>query len=486
MEKRRMQLFAIVLTSIFCILFAESCSNSRYIERVKVGIPSYAGKKWTPKEEEKEVISLAPAEIPIDLAALKGNLTLINLIDLALRYNSYTKAAWYAALGASADYSSKKGDYFPYINFDASIVKAKGTAVGGRFEYEQTSFSPSLSLNMLIFNFGGREAEIEEASQALIAANYANNVAIQNVILQVEKAYYNYLYAKALLQASEVNLKNAQLNYESAEQRLKAGLATIADVLQVKTAVSQAQLSLETVKGQIQIVKGSLANAVGLPANTPYDIEDILPENIEMEKIADKVEMHIQEAFEKRPDLSQLKAQLLKAEAHIKNIRAKGLPSINATANVSRTYYKDVDVPGNNYSASLLIRIPIFTGFSQTYDEVKAKADADVIREQLRLKMQEITLQVWTSYYNFKTAEQKILASKDLLRSAEENYKIALERYKAGVGSILDLLSAQNALENALTQDVRARTDWFFSLAQLAYDTGSLEVNLGKDESIVK
>lgn len=481
-----MQLCATLLASIFWIMFVVSCSSDRYIERAKVGIPSYAGKKWIPKEEEEPVISLPPTEIVIDIAALKENLTLVNLIDLALRYNSYTRAAWYAALGASADYRSKKGDYFPNVNVDASIVKAKGTAVGGRFEYEQTSFSPSLSLNMLIFNFGGRRAEIEEAHQALIAANYANNTAIQNVILQVEKAYYNYLYAKALLKASEVNLRNAQLNYEAAEVRLKAGLATIADVLQTKTAVSQAQLSLETVKGQIQILKGSLANVIGLPADTPYDIEDILPENIEIEKIADKVETHIQEALKKRPDLSQLRAQLLKAEAHIKNVRAKGLPSINANANVSRTYYKDVDVPGNNYSASLLIRIPIFTGFSQTYDELKAKADADVIREQIRLKTQEITLQVWTSYYNLKTAEQKIMASKDLLQSAEENYKIASERYKAGVGSVLDLLAAQNALENAYTQDVRARTDWFLSLVQLAYDTGSLEVNLGKDESIVR
>jgi len=315
----------------------------------------------------------------------------------------------------------------------------------------------------------------------LIAANYANNLAIQNVILQVETAYYNYLYSKALLQAAEVNLKNAQLNYEAAQEKLRAGLATIADVLQAKTAVSQSQLSLDIAKGQIEIMRGTLATAVGLPTNAPYDIEDILPENIAIEKKTDKVENLIQQAFEKRQDLAALRAQLLKAEAHIKNVKAKGLPSINANANIARTYYKDIDVPGNNYSATLSIKFPLFTGFSQTYDEIKAKAAADEIKEQLNLKMQEVSLQVWSSYYNLKTAEQKIITSKDLLASAEENYRVALDRYKAGVGSILDLLAAQNALENARAQDVRSRTDWFLSLVQLAYDTGSLDISASKN-----
>jgi outer membrane protein TolC len=467
---------------IIIIIINTSCSSDILNRRAKVGIPEQAGRAWIPKDGEKPVVSIPSIQIPVDISALKGNLTLVNLIDLALRYNALTKATWYAALGASADYRSKRGNYYPDASIDANIVRAKGTAVGGRFEYEQTSFSPSLSLNMLIFNFGGREAEIEEARQTLIAANYSNNLAIQNVILQVEKAYYNYLYSKALLQAAEVSVKNAQINYEAAQERLKAGLATIADVLQAKTAVSQAQLSLDIARGQIEIMRGTLATAVGLPANLPYDVEDILPENITIEKQTDKVENLIQQAFEKRPDLAALRAQLLKAEAHVKNVKAKGLPSINASANIARTYYKDIDVPGNNYSATLAIKFPFFTGFSQTYDEIKAKAAVDEIREQLNLKMQEVSLQVWSSYYNLKTAEQKIKTSKDLLESAEENYRVALDRYKAGVGSILDLLAAQSALENARAQNVKSRTDWFLSLVQLAYDTGSLEINTANNK----
>jgi outer membrane protein TolC len=54
---------------------------------------------------------------------------------------------------------------------------------------------------------------------------------------------------------------------------------------------------------------------------------------------------------------------------------------------------------------------------------------------------------------------------------------VALGRYKAGVGSILDLLSAQSALEGARAQRVLATSDWFVSLAALARDTGTLTLS---------
>src|SRR5204862_380480 len=75
------------------------------------------------------------------------------------------------------------------------------------------------------------------------------------------------------LAAQQTTVKEAQTNLEAAEQRHRVGLATIADVLQAKTARSQAQLALETVEGTLQTTRGALALAMGLPANVPYDVE---------------------------------------------------------------------------------------------------------------------------------------------------------------------------------------------------------------------
>ena len=73
-----------------------------------------------------------------------------------------------------------------------------------------------------------------------------------------------------------------------------------------------------------------------------------------------------------------------------------------------------------------------------------------------------------------QTAMQRVTTSRDLLRDATESVDVALGRYRAGIGNILDLLTAQAALENARAEEVQARTDWFLSVAQLAHDTGTL------------
>ena len=86
-----------------------------------------------------------------------------------------------------------------------------------------------------------------------------------------------------------------------------------------------------------------------------------------------------------------------------------------------------------------------------------------------------IDLQVWTSYYGLKTAEQKIRTAGDLHESARASYDVALGRYKEGVGSLLDLLAAESVLENARVELVQAKSEWFLALVQFTHDTGALE-----------
>jgi outer membrane protein TolC len=87
---------------------------------------------------------------------------------------------------------------------------------------------------------------------------------------------------------------------------------------------------------------------------------------------------------------------------------------------------------------------------------------------------QDVVNSVWTSYFDLKTAAQRIETAKDLLASATESEEVALGRYTEGVGTLLDLLTAQSALAAARAQDIAARADWFVSAARLLHATGGL------------
>jgi outer membrane protein TolC len=158
-------------------------------------------------------------------------------------------------------------------------------------------------------------------------------------------------------------------------------------------------------------------------------------------------------------------------------VKAGALPSLSGNAGYSRTYFQGADAAtafGDNYSAGLFVRWPVFTGFQRTYDLRKAEEDAraaDALGDSIA---QQVGLQIWSGYYSVQTAAQKIRAAKDLLGSAKESEEVALGRYKAGVGSILDLLAAESALAGARSTDVQARASFLVTLAQLAHDAGVL------------
>lgn len=432
------------------------------------GTSDAPAKAWTapadtvpPRVEPKSELVLPPnftPGMPISLA---------QVIDVALSNNPDTRTAWLRARAAEAELGSARSEYLPEIDVNASATRSK-SATGPA----QTSFAPSIALSYLLFDFGGREAFVEQARQALVAADFLHNQTIQDVILRTEQAYYGYLDAKALLAAQEATLKERQTLLEAAEARHRAGVATIADVLQARTALSQAELTRETIEGNLRTIEGALATAMGLPAATRFDFGE-LPLEVPARQTAETVDALIAGAVSERPDLAAARAGALQARARVQEVRSQGLPTISATSSAGHTFLQG----GHSttpYTAGVSMRFPLFTGFRNTYDIRAAEAQAEIANENVRGLEQDVNLQVWTSYYALQTAARRLDTARDLLASAQQSVDVARERYRAGVGSILDLLTAEAALENARAEEVQARADWFVAVAQLAHDTGNL------------
>jgi outer membrane protein TolC len=251
------------------------------------------------------------------------------------------------------------------------------------------------------------------------------------------------------------------------------GLATIADVLQAKTALSQAQLSLESTQGQLQTMRGALALSMGLPANVPYDLG--LPADTAIPLgVTDSVDTLIERAVRERPDLAAQRAQVALARARVSVARSQALPSLSVGGNTGETQFLNTAIFGNSYTATVTLSIPVFSGGAQIYNIKAAAAAAEAALERARGFEQQVVFQVFNAYYALRTATQQVRTSTDLLASATQSEQVALGRYKAGAGSLLDLLTAQAALASARAQSIGARFSWYIALAQLAHDVGIL------------
>ena len=337
---------------------------------------------------------------------------------------------------------------------------------------ERSTVTPTVTLTYLLFDFGGRSGTVAASRAAAIALDLTHNATLQNVALQAEAAYFSYQAQRALLTATELTVAEADTNLASATQRNRAGVATIADVLQAQTLLAQAQLDLETAQGNLQTARGALAVSMGLQPNAPFQLAPA-NDSVAVSLASVTVDSLIDRALALRPDLAALRVQIQQAEAQVRVARSAELPAVTLNANVGKTFSNITAFQGLNYGVTLGVQIPIFN-LARPYNVTAAEAQVEAASARAGLLRTQVSQQVYAAYYALQTAAQRTRTTDVLLSSATKSEEVARARYRAGVGTIVDLITSQVALANARAQQSQSRWTWATALAQLSHDVGQL------------
>jgi outer membrane protein len=444
-------------------------------------LPTIGGAPSTPpvREEPWRVpAGVVPAEpIPdptmvavADTIRAAGPLVLPQVVDLALRSNPLTQLTWAQARAGAAQYGAAHAALIPTVDGTANIVNTQTTSQTGTSL--RSTITPTASLSYLLFDFGGRSGNIAAARAAAIALDLTHNATLQDVALQAEASYFNYQATRSLLDAARLVVAEADTNLVSAQQRNRAGVATISDVLQAEVQRAQAQLALETAEGDVQMARGTLAAAMGLPANARFELAPVA-DSMPVAVTSAGVDTLIDRALALRPDLAAVRVQIQQAQAEVRVAKSAERPALVLGANLGKTFSNVTNFAGLNYGISLGIQIPIFN-LARNYNVTAAEAQVEAATARASLLRVQVGQQVYTAYYALQTATQRVRTSDVLLSSATRNEVAARARYRAGVGTILDLTTAQAALANARAQQAQSRWVWATALAQLSHDVGVL------------
>jgi outer membrane protein TolC len=213
---------------------------------------------------------------------------------------------------------------------------------------------------------------------------------------------------------------------------------------------------------------------MGIPANTAFDVPEFRTAD-SVYFIAQSVDSLIAMAVRSRPELASARAQAEAASSQIRVARSGYLPALALSATGARNGSTVSTFAGNTYTMNVGVSMPVFTGFSNQFDVAAASEQYQAALARTEATKAQVIQQVFTAYYLLKTATNQVRTSRDLLASATQSETVARERYREGVGTIVDLLVAQSALATARAQEIGARWQWRSALAQLAHDTGVLD-----------
>ena len=324
----------------------------------------------------------------------------------------------------------------PTIDGDVTAARLKTVASQGRTAVQQSVLTPSVTLSYLLFDFGGRSGRI----RAPAAAAAVRRVHPQRRPSRTSSCRSRWRTSSTwptarLLIAQRTTLAEAQANLAAAEERRRVGLATIADVLQARTAASQAQLDLQTTEGNLQTARGALALALGLPANLPYDVDSDRGGACRSAALADSVDALIASALARAAGpgggargggggARAASARRGPAAALAQPRRHRG-PHLRDHHSRRRQQLQPVARPRHPAVQRLL---PGSTTCAPPSTRRRRRpARSETIRQQ-------VVYQVFSAYYALQTATRRVRTAEDLIASAQQSSEVASARYKAGVG----------------------------------------------------
>jgi outer membrane protein len=400
-------------------------------------------------------------------------LTLVELTDMALRRNPKTQLAWAAIRSSEAGVELARAGYWPQVDATLTAQRNRALNFSGQPANIQTRYGASVSLSYLLWDFGARSGTLDQAKFELVSSQLSQDQTVQDVILQVEQAYYQVLGLKAVVEANRQSLKDAQTNLAAVQDRRSSGLATVGDVYQAEAALAGAKLALQQSEGQLAVARGQLAVAVGDAPDTALALaawEQVKSPALPQQSVASL----LADARAARPELLAAKAQEQVAAAKVVATRGSGLPSLSFDASAGHTQVRNVG-GSSQFSGLLSLNIPLFAGFGDRAAVHQAQAELDSARATSDDLRSQVELEVWQAYQNLRTAAVTLDTSAAQLKSAQLAADVANARYKNGLATILDLLSAQTTLANARVQQVQARLDWAAARTALGHAVGGLK-----------
>lgn len=445
--------------------------------------------------EKEPLIVKKTTERPFTEEDLTQDIPLSKLLDIALYNNPSTRASWNAARASAYAYRASLSDYYPTIAYTGSLnaqenigtsfslsgndIISGATSPTGPSHRASVNMFNDITLTYLLLDFGGREATAELARQTLIASNWQHNYTLQQVMLSVLTAYTSYIGNKGLVDAYSENLKDAQVALKAAQVMHSAGLATLTDILFAQSNVEQTRANLIQAKGAENTAIGQLLIAVGLPADTEINVED-LPKDLPVIEISGDISSLLELAKKKRPDLGIAIAAIKEQEAQLAISYSNSMPTLST--NLEWAQFKRISPrtpSGYNEVASLQLNIPIFDGYFYMNQQRQLRAQVEEALANLDVQVAVVSSQVVTNYFSFKAAEGALPSSEAAVEFSQRAFRGYVVQYKTGTSSILDVLNSLTALSNARAQAIITRTQWAISLANLAFSVGILDDTCG-------
>ena len=409
----------------------------------------------------------------------KRTISLEEAVKLGIQNSKYLKVDQAQIEESTANLLAAKNRQLPELTVSGSYLylplepnvnlKIPGLAGGG--PKVSNVLYGSANVSVPIYS-GGRIKYGIKSAEYLVEASKLNSENDKNAIAyNISQAYNNLFKANEVVKLLKENLTSSQKRDQSFIKLENNGVIARNDRLKAQLQTSNIELQLMEAENNYSIANINMDLLLGLPDNTEIEVDSNYIGEDDLTKPDD---YYLNLARESRNDLKALDYQRRAAELGSKSAKAENLPSLAFTGG-----YVAADIPKlltitNAVNVGVGIQYNLSNIWKKNSSYVQAKAKEQELAANNDLLNDNITLEVRRDYQNDLFAHKKIDVYQRALEQAEENYRITLNKYNAGLETITNLLDADTAKITANVNVVTSKADAALAHKKLLQTTGTI------------
>jgi outer membrane protein len=478
------------------IVCSKSLAEPTGSTRIDYGMPERLGREVAPTPSApwrapdlRGYTSLLKTAEPSPIDPQK-RYNLVELVDIAERTNPETRVAWETARRAAIAVGLVESEYFPVLTLSAlggyqseAFPAPFDLAPSGFFRATLNQALPTLNLRWLLLDFGRRGNAWDAAKERLLAANLGFNRKHQEIIFNVQRAFLGLTSVRGKIAVAQSAIDAARAVRESAEARLRNGLATLPEVSLARQQEAQTAFDLEDVLATERDAQVALAESIGIPPTTPIQVTDFsaLPAPAALEDSVDNV---IEQTLERRPDLIAKVAALRAKEAEVRRARADYFPTLFLSSNANTIAGRAKITGGNqptgwfsatepSYGVGLFLHWNLFEGGATQRKVEFAEAERRAAEDEVTAIRDRAIRDVWKAYTDVRLAVRRLDVAAALVDASQNSYESILESYRRGLETLINLLAARRELSRARFVELDTKVQLLNASVALAFTTGA-------------
>ena len=402
-------------------------------------------------------------------------LSLENALLISMERNLDIKTASEQVRSSRAGYNETKTAFLPSLGVTTSLSDSYD---GQETLLNNTNSQASISASWTIWNGGSRFADLHRSHASLILSEAEERLSREQVIQSTMDSYLSLIEAYHSLDVTTEALELARETLEQTEGLRTAGKATTSDILRAKVEVSKQQKELISSSQEVRNVQRDLCNVLNIPYSVivPSEPELLFPDVQQLlDRLTDEIDT---------PAIAKARANLDRADASIDAAEASFLPRLSASGSANWSG-SDLSFPDPDYRLGLSLSWSLFEGGSRHFQLEQSHADQRTASYQLEAAEQT----AWNAFQrgigDIKSSLAQWESAKQTVELAAESYSQLQELYTLGRATSLELFDAQDTLNEAKLDEIKARYTIHTSHISLLSTLGLLEEYLNQGHIIV-